>query len=82
MTEPALDLVHPALSDAWIVHPKRENCIIFDVVNPVRQFKRGTVEDLAVPFPSYDPNPEEDPNVVESDDGELPLQQYCPYLPD
>ena len=44
-------------------------CFIFDVVNPAKQFKRGTQHDDSDddPFPEYDPNPEEDPNVTESD---------------
>ena len=52
-------------------------CILFDAVNPVWQFKRGTVfdEESDDPFPNYDPK--DDSDLTESDeDGHL--QPYKP----
>ena len=57
-------------------------CVIFDCVNPVRQFKRGTTynpEDKNA-FPDYDPSPELDGDVTESDE-EADLQPYNPIIP-
>jgi hypothetical protein len=62
-------------------------CLIFDYINPVRQFKRGTVydsEDDDAPFPEYRPDPEQDPDVVETDwevdddDNPVVLEPYNP----
>ena len=54
-------------------------CILFDVVNPVRQFKRGTVfdENSDNPFPVYTSDDEEEGNCTESDADAL-LQPYMP----
>lgn len=88
ITDPTLidrpdpDLVDPALSRAWKVNGNRQMCVIFDCVNPVRQFKRGTTynpEDKTA-FPDYDPSPELDGNVTESDE-EADLQPYNPIIP-
>jgi hypothetical protein len=67
---PVLDLIHPSLRHAWEVNKHRQMCLIFDCVNPVRQFKRGTVYDESDdhPFPRYSPSPEEDGNVTETDE--------------
>lgn len=52
-------------------------CIIFDAVNPLRQFKRGTVynKNDNDPFPVYDPRKRAE--VTESDH-DCVLQQYKP----
>jgi hypothetical protein len=51
--------------------------ILFDVVNPLRQFKQGTDfnEDDANPFPVYDPQNHTD--LMESDEEGI-LQPYKP----
>jgi hypothetical protein len=81
VTGPVLDLMHPALNDAWQINQSNQMCFIFDVVNPAQQFKRGTRYDDSDddPFPEYDPNPEEDPNVTESDLTNGPKRR--PYKP-
>lgn len=74
--------VHESLAKAWALRPHRQMCVRFDVVNPLMQFKRGSTfsDDEAVPFPVYDPSPEEDPDVTESDDEDNPLEQYEPLF--
>jgi len=82
VTWPVLELVHQSLTTAWAMEPYRRMCIRFDVVNPLMQFKRGSerlTDDCNTPFPSYDPTPEEDPNVTEDDD-QYVLEQYEPML--
>lgn len=51
---------------------------IFDVVRPARQYKRGELynEEDDLPSAVYDPSPEEDPNVTDSDDEDVPLKPY------
>ena len=55
--------------------------LIFDVVNPVRQFKRDKYYDSddepEEAFAIYDPSPESDPNVTE-DDERCDLKPYLP----
>ena len=83
VTQPVAEIVEDAMVGICSVHPHRQMCVIFDVVNPLRQFKRGVqhTEDPNVPFPTYSPSPEEDPDVTETD--EAPgLMQYEPVLPE
>ena len=79
---PDTDVVDPALSRAWQINEHRQMCVIFDCVNPVRQFKRGTVYDETDPntFPEYNPSPELDEDVTESDE-EATLRPYNPKVP-
>jgi hypothetical protein len=51
--------------------------LIFDAVNPARQFKRGTVFDPSAnhPYPKYNPNSRDDPDVTEYDPEPI-LQPY------
>jgi len=83
VTRPAMEFVHSTMVNICFVYPHRQMCVIFDVVNPLRQFKRGMLhtDDPAVPFPIYDPSPEGDPNVTESD-VEPGLMQYRPLIPE
>ena len=57
--------------------------LIFNPINPVRQFERGVPYDNnAVPkdaFAKYDPDPEQDPNVTE-DKGDEDLKPYEPIF--
>ena len=83
--QPVERLVHESLRNAWVVNKSRPMCLIFDCVNPARQFKRGVLYDLdeTTPFPNYDPDPERDGNVMEGDEGPHPgLQPYNPAIPE
>ena len=75
----AFDFVHESLCSAWQINPDRPMCLIFDCVNPARQFKRGTPynADEGVPFLEYDGD------VTEADeDDEVGLQPYQPVVPE
>jgi len=78
VVEPVLPLIAPALQNAWAINKKNKMSLIFDVVNPVRTFKRGAKydEEAEDPYTDYDPNQEEDPNVTETDEGDA--QPYNP----
>ena len=79
VTGPVLNEVTPALKDAWAINKKNKMALIFDLISPVRQFKRDALydEEKEDPYVDYDPNPEEDENVTETDeDGDL--QPYNP----
>jgi hypothetical protein len=75
-TVPDPALIIPALFDAWEVNPKHKMCILFDAVNPCRQFKRDATydDDLEDPFAEYDPDKEGD--VTDTDVGDT--QPYAP----
>lgn len=77
---PVRSIVHPALRDAWQVNPRHKMCILFDAVNPCRQFKRDAVydEDLEDPFAEYTPNMEEDEYVTDTDNDDGNAQPYAP----
>lgn len=76
VTVPVPNMVHPTMRNAWKVHNNHPMCIIFDYVDPSRKYKRGEKHDDSVdcPFATYDPNPEEDPNVTDTDDNGDALQ--------
>jgi hypothetical protein len=78
---PVLNLVAPRLKSAWAINKKNKMSLIFDVVSPVRQFKRDTLydEDEENPYADYEPSQEEDPNVTETDD-DCDLQPYSPIV--
>jgi hypothetical protein len=60
-------------------------CLVFDCVNPARQFKRGTQynSDDEDPFPEYNPDPDNDSEVTEDDDvGGTGQQPYLPVIPE
>jgi hypothetical protein len=73
---PAFRIVHPALVNAWTINKNTDVALTFDVINPVRQFKKGTSYNAAEPFPRYIPNPETDCNVTEVDVEGAMLQPY------
>src|ERR1700743_459236 len=76
---PVADVVSPALKKAWAVNKAHRMALIFDAVNPVRQFKRNAKydDDLEDPYAEYDPDPDGDPNVTKTDeDGDT--QPYSP----
>jgi hypothetical protein len=69
--------------DAWRINTDHRMALIFDAVNPARQFKRGEIldekADADEAFPTYSPSPSTDLNVTEVDehsDGDLK-----PYAP-
>ena len=70
-------LICPAMANAWDIHGYFQTCILFDAVNPLRQFKRGAEFDEMSddPFPDYHPRDAAD--VTETDE-EGSLQQYKP----
>ena len=35
ISTPVMDLVNESLTEAWVIHPSHQTCIVFDVVNPV-----------------------------------------------
>lgn len=76
---PVLELIHPALRDAWKVNGTHKMETIFDSVNPVRQFRRGEIYDETAEdaFAEYEPSPESDPNLTESDE-DCNLKPYNP----
>jgi len=81
VTGPVLNLVNPAMEHAWEVNNLNQMCFIFDYTSPCRRFKIGSLCDpvLEEPFPEYEPNRWEDPNVTETDRDEAPgLQNYYP----
>jgi len=81
---PVVELVHTSLAGLrWRLLPHLQMCVRFDAVNPLMQFKRGVKRNpkAGVPFPRYNPSPEEDPDVTE-DDPEVGLEQYEPVLPE
>jgi len=71
-----------SLVNTWALLPHRQMCIRFDVINPLMQFKRGSnrSDDPNVPFPRYNPSPKEDPDVMEVDDEDNPLELYEPFF--
>lgn len=69
--------VHPSMSGAWAISKRFQMCIIFDSVNPLRQFKRNSVfnQNDDDPFPLF--NPRKRAEITESD-YEGRLQPYRP----
>ncbi|KAF9642918.1 hypothetical protein BDM02DRAFT_3132772 [Thelephora ganbajun] len=69
--------IHVKMSNTWELFQYFLMCILFNVVNPLRQFKKGTVfnKDDDDPYPEY--NPRDSGDVTELDaDGTL--QPYKP----
>ena len=75
--KPVRALIVPAMSMAWEISQYYQMCILFDAVNPVRQFKRGTVfnEEEEDPYPKY--NPCDGGDATESDE-EATFKPYKP----
>lgn len=78
ISQPVSKYIHPTMSGAWAIPKKFQMCIIFDAVNPLRQFKRDTVFNAKDkdPFPNY--NPRKTAEVTESD-YEGKLQPFKPW---
>jgi hypothetical protein len=76
--QPVMSVVHPLLQGAWKINRRHKMGLIFDVVNPARQFKRGSDynDDDDLPYAKHVPNSRDDPNVTESD----PNATRQPYL--
>lgn len=75
--KPVFKFIAPGMSEAWEISEHFQMCILFDAVNPLRQFKRGTKynEDAEDSFPDY--TAKEKGEVTETDErGEL--QPYKP----
>jgi hypothetical protein len=81
VTGPVLDLADTALKEAWMVNTDHRMALIFDAVNPAREFKRDRICDKYSNdrFPEYDPTPESDSDVTDRDE-EGNLQQYNPIF--
>lgn len=77
MKTPAKDLIHKDMHNSWAVDSYFQSCLLFDLVNPVRQFKRGTTYDSEdeEPFSTYDNRNQTE--VTESDSNGT-LQPYRP----
>jgi len=71
---PVMELVHPALANAWKIDNTKEICWIFDVTHPPRQFKRGVVY-TGQEFPAKKP-PYGD--LTETDDPKNGLLPFAP----
>jgi hypothetical protein len=76
VTRPVMSSVHENMVDAWRINNHHPMWLIFDVVTPVRQFKRGMVRDDALDFPAYGPPPWGD--LTETDEPPRGLMQYAP----
>ena len=77
----ALSKVHDALKEAWTVNSSMKACLAFDAINPVRQFKRGVLDNGKKRFPEYrTEDPCDDSEVTESDESDegVGLIQYNP----
>lgn len=73
---PVESMVHERMAGGWKVNKDHPMWIIFDVINPVRQFKRGMEYDETKEFPGYGRAPWED--LTETDD---PVPGWMPYAP-
>ena len=71
------------MKGAWTINSDHPMCLIFDVVNPCRKFKRGEVfiESAEEPFADYNPSYEEDPDVTDNDEDNDEGTMAMPYLP-
>jgi len=78
MVKPVDALILPDMP--WVMMEGSQPCILFDAVNPLRQFKRGTVFDATMDdaFPARNYRGDPDPDLTESDEDGV-----CqPYIPD
>jgi len=59
VTQPVAELVNDAMVGVCSIYPHRQMCVIFDVVNPLMQFKRGMphTEDPKIPIPHLQSKP-------------------------
>ena len=74
--QPISSLVHECLTSAWVINPKSKLHYLFDVVSPVRQFKRGMPYVEEGQFPEY--SPETAGDITETDGGPDGLMPYMP----
>lgn len=79
VNKPIAKHIAPTMAGTWAITKRFQMCILFDAVNPLRQFKRDTVfnENDEDPFPDY--NPRKIAEVTESD-YEGSLQQFKPLF--
>ena len=66
---PVMELVCPALLNAWTINKSNSMAFIFDVVNPVRKFKRRVEfdEEIESPYAEYESDAGYDSDVTETD---------------
>jgi hypothetical protein len=79
VTRPVTSSIHENLTDAWRINKHLSMWLIFDMVTPVRRFKRGMLfnDSPDIEFPSYGPPPWD--NLTETDSLDSPgLMQYAP----
>jgi len=67
-----------SLTKAWAIYLHHQMYICFDVVNPLTQFKWMSMNEKHL-FPTYNPNPKEDPDIIE-DDEDTTLEEYVLML--
>ena len=78
VTGPVDSMVNQSMVGGWKVNKDLPMWLIFDTVNPVRQFKRGMPYDDDVDFPAYGPPPWDD--LTESEDPIIGPMPYAPIL--
>lgn len=76
VTGPVDSMVDESMAHGWKVNHNHPMWLIFDVISPVRQFKRGMEYDDDEDFPAYGPADER----TETDDPEVGLMPYAPIL--
>lgn len=76
VTGPVMSMVHNAMTEAWTINKHLPMWLVFDSVNPVRQFKRGMAFNSHVDFPEYGPPP-----WTELTETDQPLPGLMPYAP-
>ena len=76
ITQPISTIVHETLQNAWAINKNAHLAYLFDVVSPVRQFKRGMPFTEEGEFPEYSEGTAGD--VTETDDDP---PGWMPYMP-
>ena len=74
---PVEDLVAPEMRRSWAIQQNYPMCVLFDYVNPVRVFKRGTEFDDSAESPFADYDPKDTGDITETDENGV-AQQYNP----
>lgn len=76
VTGPVASMVDEKMVNGWKVNECLPMWLIFDVINPVRQYKRGLRYSDRLEFPAYGPEPWDD--LTETDD---PPRGWMPFAP-
>jgi hypothetical protein len=78
VTSPVMSLVHPKMRQAWKINKGLPMWLKFDVVNPVRQFKRDMHYTDDAAFPAYGPAPWPDLTETDEPSSRPGLMPYAP----